>query len=97
MKSNSIKTKVERKLNSPENNLRLQLRSKRDHYMYNLFFKGVSIGIFQISYTSKEFGKGLIGTMARQLGISSQQLIGIEKCTFWSKDFIENSRLVMKP
>ncbi len=96
MKSDSIKTKAERKLNSPEDNLCLQPLKKRDHYMYNLFFKGMKIGIFQISYTSKEFGKGLIGVMARQLGISSQQLIGIEKCTFWGKDFVENSRLIVK-
>ena len=95
MKSKSIKTKVEKKLNSQENKLSLQ-PLKRNHYMYNLFFNNIKIGIFQISYTSKEFGKRLIGIMARQLGISSKHLIGIEKCTFWSKDFVKNSRLIVK-
>lgn len=96
MKSNTIKPKAEKKLNSSEDNLSLEPLNKRDHCMYNLFFKGVKIGIFQISHTSKEFGKGLIGAMARQLGISSRELIGIEKCTFWGKDFVKNSRLVPK-
>lgn len=95
MKSNSIKPKVEKKLNSPDYSLSFLLaKSPRDHYMYDLFYKNKKIGIFQISYTSREFGKELIGKMARQLGISSQQLIGIEKCTFWAKDFVENSKLL---
>ena len=96
MKTNSIKPKIEKKLNSSKDFLEIQRFPKRDHYSYDIFFKDKQIGRLQISHTSSEYGKGLIGTMARQLGISSQDLKGIEKCTFWGKDFVENSRLIVK-
>jgi len=94
MKTRTLKPKVEKKLNSPKDNLTLKL-SNRDHFMYDLFYQNKKIAIFQLSHTSHEFGKKLIGRMARQLGISSNQLKGIEKCTFWGKDFVVNSRLLI--
>lgn len=96
MKGNKLKSKIEKKFNSTEYKISLvPTKSPRDHYMYDLFLKGKKISIFQISFGSKEFGKELIARMARQLGISSNQLIGIEKCTFWAKDFVINSKLVI--
>jgi len=94
MKGRKLKTEVEKKFNSPSDKLKiLPTKSSRDHDMYNLHYKGEIVGIFQISRSSREFGKKLTSLMARQLGISSRQLVGIEKCTFWAKDFIEKSRL----
>lgn len=95
MKTSSFKPKVEQKLNSPEYSLRLEsAKTKRDHFTYNLYYKNVYLGILQISFGSREFGKKLIGLMSRQLGISSQDLRGIEDCTFWAKDFIRKSRKI---
>lgn len=95
MKTSSFKPKVEKKLNSTEYSLCLEsAKTKRDHFTYNLYHKNVYLGIFQISFGSKEFGKKLIGLMSRQLGISSQDLRGIEDCTFWAKDFIQRSRKI---
>ena len=93
MKTKTIKRKLEKKLNSPSDNLQLiPTISPRDHYMYNLFYKGKKIATPQITRSSKEFGKKLISLMARQLGISSEQLREVERCSFWAKDFIKHSR-----
>ena len=95
MKTRTLQPKVEQKLNCLEYELVLSpTKSPRDHFMYDLFYKKQKIGIFQISYTSNDFGKPLIGKMARQLGISSQELIGLEKCTFWGIDFVKVSRII---
>lgn len=98
MKTKTIKKKIEKKLNSPKDNLVLEKTvGHRDHFTYNIYYKEkIVVAPFQISRTSKEYGKRLMGLMARQLGISSGQLKGIEKCTFWAKDFIENSRFADK-
>jgi hypothetical protein len=96
MKSRTITSKFEQKFKSPDLKLDYSVSSKRDHKMYDIYYKGIKIGIFQISHGSSEFGKGLIGKMARQLGINSHQLLGIEKCYFWAKDFIANSKLITK-
>lgn len=93
MKGKIIKRKAENKLNSDENHLKLVPKGG-DHYEYDLFYKGVQVGFFQISRGSKEFGKKLVGRMARQIGVSSIQLQGIEKCTFWASDFIKHSKLI---
>lgn len=93
MKRNTIKQKFETKFNNAEFQIKAVPISGRDHYMYDIYCKEKKIGIFQISYSSKEFGSRLIGKMARQLGISSNQLKGVEKCTFYAQDFIEHSKL----
>lgn len=93
MKGKVIKRKVENKLNSRENHLKL-VPIGGDHYEYDLIYNGEQIGFFQISRGSKEFGKKLVGIMARQIGISSAQLQGIEKRTFWASDFIKHSKLI---
>jgi len=94
VKRKKIKSKIEKKFNSLSDELKmLPTKSPRDHDMYNLYYKGKMICTFQISRSSREFGKKLVSLMARQLGISSRQLVGIEKCTFWAKDFVRESRL----
>lgn len=94
MKGKDLKKKFERKINSPKENLSLKVLLKRDHYMYEIFYKNKYIGIFQISMGSKEFGKSLISIMSRQLGISSKELTEIVNCNFWAKDFTNNSKLI---
>ncbi len=95
MNVRTLKPKIEKKLNSPSDLLRLEAtRAPRDHFMYSLYFKEKKIGIFQISMGSHEFRNHLIGMMSRQLGISSQNLKDLERCVFWGKDFVENSRLI---
>lgn len=96
MKGKDIKKKFEQKIKTPDKILTYNILLKRDHYMYELFYKNKYIGLFKISMGSKEFGKALIGIMSRQLGISSNQLRGIVNCTFWAKDFISYSRLLQK-
>ncbi|MFH1610559.1 MAG: hypothetical protein ABIA91_01590 [Patescibacteria group bacterium] len=93
MKTRTIKPKIEKKLNSSKDGLSLKL-SNRDHFMYDVFYNKQKICVFKISHTSKEYGKRLIGMMARGLGITSSQLKGIEKCIFWGKDFVKKSRLL---
>ena len=95
MTERTIRPAAEQKLNDPKQNLKLTAAvGHRDHYMYDLFYNGKKITVFQISRSPQEFGKPLIGKMARQLGISSHQLQEIEKCTFFAQDFIRESRLI---
>jgi hypothetical protein len=97
MKGQEIKNKVEKKLNDKELGLQLiPSSSPRDHFMYSIYYKSYKIGILQISYSSSEFGKGLIGKMSRQLGINSNQLKGLVSCNFWGKDYVANSHLIQK-
>ena len=94
MKSKEIKKKAEKKLNSPQDNLALLPITKRDHWMYKIYYKNVVIGIFQLSFGSREIGDVLIGKMSKQLGITSQQFKNMVNCTFWGRDFVISSRLI---
>ena len=95
MKLKSLKKKFEKKLKSPNDSLDIISKSSaRDHFMYSILFKKKIIGIFQISMGTREPGKTLIGLMARQLGISSEEVKGIENCTFWGADFVKKSSLI---
>ena len=95
MNLKKLRNKIELKLNSPKDSLELLSKSsRRDHFMYQVLFKKKVVGIFQVSMGSKEPGKRLTGLMARQLGISSQDLQGIESCSFWGTDFVRSSRLL---
>lgn len=94
MKNKEFKRKFEKKFHSVKDSLIYNILEKRDHYMYELFYKKRYIGILQISRGSEEPGKRLMGLMSRQLGISINELTGINSCTFWPKDFISKSRLL---
>lgn len=93
MKIKKLKKKIEEKLDSPENFLRLIL-TKSHHFLYELYYKSKKIAVFRISHGSREPGKRLIGMMAGELGLSSTQLEGIANCTFWARDFVLNSRYI---
>ena len=88
MKARSFRPKFEQKFSSPRDSLKVEQLSDRDHFMYKIYY-------LQISFGSKEFDKKLRGLMARQLGISSEELIGIEKCTFYAKDFVRKSSKIL--
>ena len=95
MKARSFRPKFEQKFSSPRDSLKVEQLSDRDHFMYKIYYKNEYISILQISFGSKEFDKKLRGLMARQLGISSEELIGIEKCTFYAKDFVRKSSKIL--
>lgn len=93
MKTSKLRRKIEEKLNDPKHGLRLEL-TKTHHFMYRLFYKSKYISVFKLSHGSAEPGKRLIGMIARELGINSRQVEGLVSCTFWGKDFVEESLLI---
>lgn len=94
MKTRKFKPKFEKKMNGENGDVGITKKTKKDHFRYDIHFNNKKVGIFQITHSSREYGKRLMSNMATQLGISVNQLVGIEKCTFYAKDFKNHSRLL---
>jgi len=92
MTGNNLADKFESKFNSRKNKLKVRKKPGKKHRTYEVYYNGFKVVPFvMFSHGSRDLTNKPIGLIARQLGIRSRQVRGIESCSFGGEEFVSES------